>query len=125
MKPFDLEEYLANPNKKVVTRDGRNVKIHCTNCRGNFPIIAEIEGMNFSEGFTNDGGYDYVEKSDYDLFFAPEKHEGWVHIFRGKDGPLTGNVIFASKEEAEESSRHYCEFTKDLYMTSAKVEWEE
>ena len=125
MKPFNLEEYLKNPSRKIVTRDGRNATIHCTNCRGNFPIIAEIEGMDFSIEFTNEGKYNYVEKSDYDLFFAPEKHEGWVHIFRGKDGPLTGNVIFASKEEAEESSRHYCEFTKDLYMTSAKVEWEE
>ena len=125
MKPFNLEEYLKNPSRKIVTRDGRNATIHCTNCRGNFPIIAEIDGLDFSEGSTSGGGYDYFEKSDYDLFFAPEKHEGWVHIFRGKDGPLTGNVIFASKEEAEESSRHYCEFTKDLYMTSAKVEWEE
>ena len=65
MKPFNLEEYLKNPSRKIVTRDGRHATIHCTNCRGNFPIIAEIEGMNFSEGFTNDGGYDYVEKSVY------------------------------------------------------------
>ena len=30
MKQFSLEEYLANPSKKVVTRDGRNVRIICT-----------------------------------------------------------------------------------------------
>ena len=30
MKQFNLEEYLNNPSKKVVTRDGRAVKIYCT-----------------------------------------------------------------------------------------------
>lgn len=63
--------------------------------------------------------------SRLDLFFAPEKHEGWINIFRGKDNPFTGNIIFASKEEAEESGRHCCGFTKDLYIISGKVEWEE
>ena len=29
MKPFNLEEYLANPNRKIVTRDGRNARIIC------------------------------------------------------------------------------------------------
>lgn len=30
MKQFNLDEYLANPSRKVVTRDGRNVRIRCT-----------------------------------------------------------------------------------------------
>ena len=30
MKQFNLEEYLNNTSRKVVTRDGRNVKIHKT-----------------------------------------------------------------------------------------------
>ena len=33
MKQFDLKEYLKGPNKKVVTRDGRNVRIICTDRR--------------------------------------------------------------------------------------------
>ena len=125
MRQFNLEEYLKNPSRKIVTRDGRNATIHCTNFRGIFPIIAEIESVGKSFSYNEDGKTSYVGSSVYDLFFAPEKHEGWVNIYHGKDGPLTGNVIFASKEEAEESSRHCCGFTKDLYMTSAKIEWEE
>ena len=31
MKQFSLEEYLKNPSRKVVTRDGEAVKIHCIN----------------------------------------------------------------------------------------------
>ena len=126
MEQFNLEEYLENPSRKVVTRSGDTVKIHCTDFfDGEYPIVARIEGDAFSTSFTKDGKYEIDIDSKYDLFFAPEKHEGWINIFHGKDGPLTGNVIFASKEEAEESSRHCCGFTKDLYMTSAKIEWEE
>ncbi len=44
MKPFNLEEYLKNPNREIVTRDGRNVKIICTNFDSEkYPIIGEIK----------------------------------------------------------------------------------
>lgn len=121
MKPFDLKEYLANPNKKVITRDGRNVTIHCTNFRGNFPIVAEIEGLNFSTGFNNDGGYNYVEKSDYDLFFAPEKHEGWINLYKNECGiSWLSPCYFTSKKAAEEEGKNYT-----CSVTTIKIEWEE
>lgn len=75
MKPFNLEEYLANPSMKVVTRNGKNVKIHCTNYFSSFPIIAEIEGTNYSESYTKDGKCFYNEDSDDDLFFAHKKQK--------------------------------------------------
>lgn len=129
MKPFNLEEYLKNPSRKVVTRDGRNVRIICTDKRGtDFPIVALVECEDKEETcYYNKKGYwnSCGAVSKIDLFFAPEKHEGWINIFRGKDNPFTGNIIFASKEEAEESGRHCCGFTKDLYITSGKVEWGE
>ena len=131
MKPFNLEEYLANPSRKVVTRDGRKVtRFLCTDAKTGFPIIALVEATPGSTNeclrtFKKDGRYFGEEFSDSDLFFTPEKHEGWINIFCGKDNPFTGNIIFASKEEAEESGRHCCGFTKDLYMTSVKIEWED
>ena len=128
MKPFSLEEYLSNPNRKIVTRDGKSARIICTDRKGATPIIALVNSGLSGElcySLYPDGKkYEYSE-CDIDLFFAPEKHEGWINIFHGKDNPFTGNIIFASKEEAEESGRHCCGFTKDLYMTSAKIEWEE
>ena len=125
MKPFNLEEYLKNPERKVVTRDGRAVKIHCTNYDSRQPIIAEIEYHNFSQSFTKDGRY-YIDdrNSPYDLFFAPEKKVCWTNIYRGKDEPVIGH-IFNSEEEARESSRHCNGYTKDLYLGTAKIEWEE
>ena len=127
MKQFTLEEYLANPNRKVVTRDGRAVKIYCTDYidKCGLFVVAKIEGNAYSYSFREDGRFVDHKETDNDLFFASEKHEGWINIFRGKDNPFTGNIIFASKEEAEESGRHCCGFTKDLYITSAKIEWEE
>ena len=43
MKEFNLTEYLKNPSQKVVTRDGRDVRIIFTDHKGSQPIIALIE----------------------------------------------------------------------------------
>ena len=122
MKPFNLEEYLANPSKKVITRDGRNVTIHCTNFNSCQPIIAQIEGHNFSNSFTRDGKYCIDDKNlPYDLFFASEKHKGWVNIYLDADNSsYVGTCIYKSKEEAEESGKKW-----SCYITTLKIEWEE
>lgn len=80
MKPFSLEEYLKNPDREVVTRDGRKVRIICTDRKGDTPIITLIHNENeeqeFGCAFYPDGKY-FIDKDDeFDLFFAPEKHEG-------------------------------------------------
>ena len=131
MKQFNLQEYLANPNRQVVTRDGKKVRIVCTDRAGSTtkPIVALItlpNGDEIVKCFWEDGIETRgVEENIYDLFFVPEKHEGWINIYFGKDGPISGNIIFNSKKEAEESGRHCCGFTKDLYITSIKIEWED
>ena len=116
MKQFNLEEYLANPSRKIVTGDGKNVIIHCTNFRGIFPIIAEIESVGKSFSYNEDGKTSYVESSIYDLFFAPEKHEGWVNIFPNN---IIGG-IYESEEEAKKAA-----FWSSCPFTTIKIEWEE
>ena len=75
MEQFSLEKYLANPSRKVVTRNGRNARIICTDRRGlNYPIIALIEtgsgGEEVAYSYTKDGKR-CVDCSDIlDLFFA-------------------------------------------------------
>ena len=121
MKQFSIEEYIKNPNRKVITRDGRNVTIHCTNYQGTFPVIAEVEGLDYSMAFMDDGVYHCIESSIYDLFFAPEKHEGWVNIFKNDDGENYATYsIYKSKEEAEEDGKQY-----SGYITSIEIKWEE
>lgn len=122
MKPFNLEEYLKNPERRVVTRDGRAVKIHCTNYNSNFPIIAEIEGTHSSDSFNKEGKFYQISNSENDLFFAPEKKEGWINIFKYNfSEPFIGDMhIFKSKVEAEESAKN-----DRTYVKSIKIEWEE
>ena len=79
MKQFNLEEYLKNPNQKVIARDGRNVKILSTEYyhRGKRFVLAEVEGDGRSFTFNSFGVKYPAAYSSMDLFFAPEKHEGF------------------------------------------------
>ena len=120
MKQFNLEEYLKNPSKKVVTRDGRSVKIHCTNYTRAQNIIAQIEGNDYSASFHKDGIFINGEKSNCDLFFAPEKREGWTPVYREPTGNIRFGYAYPTKKEAEEASKYVVR-----YLTTAKVEWEE
>lgn len=121
MKPFNLEEYLKNPSRKVVTRSGRPVIIHCTNYESTEPIIAEVKGYNKSRSYQRNGRYYLYDDSNYDLFFASEKHEGWVNIFEDTCGNRgVGSRIFNSKEDAEKEAKNF-----NGYITTIKVEWEE
>lgn len=119
MKPFNLDEYLANPSKKVVTRDGKLVKIRCTNYHPPQPVIAEVEGFDYATSFSSDGKYYRNRESTYDLFFVPEKHEGWINIF-GDSNSYVGTDIFKSKEDAEKYGKKYHD-----YKATIKIEWEE
>lgn len=123
MKQFNLEEYLKNPLKKVVTRDGKNVKIQCTDYIGAQHIIAKIENYSYSTSFYNDGKY-CIDKSvsHLDLFFAPEKYEGWINVYRDRDTGATsfGAILYTSREEAEEVGK-----TDVYYAATAKIKWEE
>lgn len=121
MKQFNLEEYLKNPLRKVITRDGRSVKIHCTDYIEEQHIIAKIENYSYSTSFYNDGKYS-IDKSvsPLDLFFAPEKHEGWTPIYRESTGNIRFGYAYSTKKEAEEASKY-----DTRYLTTTKVEWEE
>ena len=125
MEQFSLEKYLANPSRKVVTRDGRNVRIICTDREDlDFPIITLIKkkfGGEVIYAHTKDGLYCNTCSTIHDLFFAPEKHEGWINIYRNEDEDYyKGMVIFSSKEDAIEKGRRFSD-----YITTTKIEWEE
>ena len=75
MKPFNLKEYLKNPSKKVVTREGYNVKIKYTSMWTTYhPIVALVDTPFSAEQrmiFTEDGKFISNDKpSRFDLFFT-------------------------------------------------------
>ena len=125
MIPFNLKEYLKNPSRKIVTRDGREVtRILCTDAKSkNYPIVALIKSQNEEEEYplryTVNGQYCLGYKQQYDLFFAPEKHEGWVNIYQDFGlGIRNCKCIFGSKEEALRNSNQEA-------IATVKIEWEE
>ena len=128
MKKFNLDEYLANPAMKVMTKDGRNARIICTDKRGNYPIVALVKSQTIDEevahSFTKDGCWSISSDKETinDLFFAPIKREGWVNVYRVTDSEVMsfGGVVYASREEAEKVGK-----LENYYVTSAKIEWEE
>ena len=120
MKPFNIEEYLANPNRKVVTRDGRDVKIICTNFLSNKNVIAEIEKDGYSLSYDENGRNNNFS-TPCDLFFAPEKHEGWLNIYRGESGFYLRGNPYKSKEEADEVAKA----NYKTFCITVKIEWEE
>ena len=118
MKPFSLEEYLKNQKRKVVTRNGRSARIICTDAKGNYPIVALIEegGYDNALSYTKDGKLYVEETNDYDLFFAPEKHEGWVNVYRDFDDMMCGSV-FATEEDAKCNAK--------TAIATVRIEWKE
>ena len=123
MKQFNLDEYLANPSRKVVTGDGRNVRIICTDSKiRNYPIIALVEEPSRFENLFSytEGGQmvSYEPLKKYDLFFAPEKHEGWVNIYRARGYCYGGSVIYPTEVAAKASADPYL-------IATIKIEWEE
>lgn len=123
MKQFNLEEYLKNPSKKIVTRRGYPATIVSTTFhQENYPVVAEVCFSSYdkkqSYSFTANGSFLDSSEDPRDLFFAPEKHEGWANIY----GKFLTCDIFSTKEEAEEYAKRVG--TKD-FVATAKIEWEE
>ena len=122
MKQFNLEEYLKNPSRKIVTRDGRNVRIVCTDKKGFNPILALVTRHDsIAEDiylYTKNGELSEDNSTKSTLFFAPEKHERWVNLYKEDDNIYTSMDTFKTKEEAEALSCSSC-------IATVKVEWEE
>lgn len=126
MKRFSLDEYLKNPSRKVITRDGRKVtRILCTNAKGKYPIIALIwiHGEERVYSFTKNGCWSKPgEESVNDLYFATEKKEGWVNIIKSSKGVpyVKDTIIFSSRERSETQGK-----ADSNYVATVKIELEE
>lgn len=124
MKEFNLEEFKKNPSQKVVTRDGREVRIICTDAKGDEPIIALIYNNNREEEnvytYNRDGIFYKDNDSCLDLFFAPIKKEGWLNIYKDKGITHIHAFIYNNEEMAKEAIKNDPDF-----IATVKIEWEE
>ena len=127
MKQFNLSEYLENPSREIVTRDGRSVRIVCVNANiiddGNtYPIVALVkkeDNTDVPASFTNNGVYFVGEEDDFDLFFKSIQKEGWTNVYRNGNNAIVTDTVFETKEEAlNRKSIHG-------YVDTILIKWEE
>ena len=121
MKSFNLKEHLEHPEWKVVTREGKPVRILCTDLDDNdYPVAAATKNRHVDK-YTADGLFQAGKETKYDLFFN-ETREGWVIISKL---PFTDSFeifpeIFATKEEAV----RVWEDNPGIKCSIIKIEWE-
>ena len=124
MIQFSLEEYLRNP-RDLVTRSGRKARIICKDRASKAcPLVVLVtmeDGEEIPFTYYTDGKF-YHGENELDLFFIPEKHGGWLNVYRNRNtGTMSfGAVLHTSREEAEELAK-----SSDYYVATAKIEWEE
>lgn len=125
MEQFSLEKYLENPNRKVVTREGRSVRIICTNrLDETYPVIALVN-YGYTEKYYSYSKFGKVyQYSNMDcelgLFFAPEKKSAWINLYKMNSIISPGPRVYDTKEEAESAAGD-----KSYYIATTKIEWEE
>ena len=123
MKQFNLEEYLTNPNRKIITREGKSVRIICVNrFSDDYPIVALIRNKDKEviECYTKDGKFLENNTHNCDLFFAPVKKSGWINLYKINSIISPGPRAYNTKEEAESFAGN-----KSDYISTIKIEWEE
>ena len=123
MKQFNLQEYLANPSRQVVTREGKKVRIICTDRAGlcTKPIVALITLPNGDEVIKTfwDNGIETAGSEDKnDLFFFPAKYERWINVY-GNSVYYPGTQMYNTEQEAKEMRG------TDACVATVKVEWED
>lgn len=113
LETFNLDE--VKDGKPVCTRDGRNVRIICFDCKvESFPIVALVSGAFGREEIISydEAGYSSTRETDDRLFMLPEKKIGWINVYN--------KSIYNSEEDARDG------ITDDSdYVGTIKVEWEE
>lgn len=126
MEQFNLQAFLKNPTRPIVTRDGHAARIICTNridkTHSILALLFEDEDRDREEvyQYTSKGEYFPNASSPHDLFFAPIKKEGWINIYHydGIENANAARRIYDTKEEALSCKNKGC-------VDTIKIEWEE
>lgn len=127
MKPFNLREYLKNPQRKITTKDGRRARIICVdrcglNTKQIVALITIPNGDEIIKTYWEDGVETRGTKDNpHDLFFGTEKKEGWINIYKVNSTVSPGPRTYNTKEEAEAARG------SNLvdYISTVKIQWEE
>lgn len=111
MEPFTLEKYLQNPQREIVTGEGRPVRILCTDIqdpRDNRQIVAAVSYDTAGElvfRYDATGNAQLKSLPEANLYFKSASCVGYVNIFRDKKNTIfTGAEVYGTKESAIEGA---------------------
>ena len=121
MKQFNLKEHLEHPDWEVVTREGKPVRILCTDLDDNDYPVAAVVGNFHVDKYTAEGLFQAGKETKYDLFFYFKKIEAWTLFVKCAGNFVLGSIFYDTIEEA----RRVQESDPDRYGPIVKVEWEE
>lgn len=126
MKQFNLDEYLRNPGRKIVTREGHKARVICTDRNSDDYIVIALVQEHLNENiysYTKEGLIRCNTESPSDLFFAPERKTGWINVSRiaqGNAGEITyTGAVYPTKEEA------IAGYSGVGLLDTIQIEWEE
>ena len=107
---------MLNLDKPVQTKDGRKVRMICTDRKGPYPLVGLTDpGEEWLHTWTKDGKFykDSTEPKPTDLINAPETHVYWMNIYQDRSCNL-----YPTKEDA-----NTCE--SEARIACIKIEWED
>lgn len=108
-------------NKPIKTRDGRDVRIICTDRKSKYFTIVALITNQYKEdyfSYTKDGEFYYGEENSRDLVNVKEKKTGWVNIYKLDNKQCLIGTIYKTKDEAKFHE-------DDRIIDTVKIEWEE
>lgn len=123
MKQFSLEEFKKNPNRKVVTRSGRPVRILCTDAKGDCPVFGLAIGVDNCEFPIMCSAIGETDFEEDDLFFDTVTNEGWVNLYRTKSEMITFGYF---RKTIEDAIKEIDNKSNDCrHIATVKITWEE
>ena len=134
MERFNLDTWLQDKSRKICTRDGRPVRIICTDRKGKSGNIVGLVGKDESLIYVwnNDGKHIVSEIPDNDLFFADEEE---LTEFEKELVDLVSGWCDSHIETPEEYINKHSQLLLDLarkeiekenpYNENQKQEWSE
>lgn len=123
MKQFSLDEFKKNPNRKVVTRSGRPVRILCTDAKGDCPVFGLALGVDNCEFPIMCSSIGETEFEEDDLFFDTVTNEGWVNLYRTKREMITFGYF---RKTIEDAIKEIDNKSNDCrHIATVKISWEE
>ena len=98
--------------KPVQTRDGRKVRVLCTDGPEEFPIAGYVEGATMPSIWASDGKFNPRSNCAYlDLINVPEKRVVWVNMYPSKIAqPHTSKINADQRADHDREARIRVEY---------------